>query len=261
MIEGKQYWLRSTLFNLAFYLTTTLCCVLALPMVVLSHDAFVHHVVERWERIVYCIERIVLGLDYEVRGKEHLPQDGPYLIAAKHQSPYETLKLHLLFKKPAIVLKQELLRIPMFGAYLQKADLIAIDRSTPDKAIASIQEGAVKAAKEGRAIVIFPQGTRVDPGVPASQKRYRVGIVRIQEATGLPIIPMALNCGMFWPRKGWLKHPGTAVFEFLPPIAPGGDRSETLQKLENVLEDASNSLRAEELQRRGRGDNPPDQSL
>lgn len=250
MAREKKYYIRSTLFNLAFYLVTFICCVLALPAIVLSHHAFVRYVVEPWERVVHFLECALMGITYEVRGLENLPENGPYLIAAKHQSPYETLKLHLLFKRPAIILKQELLRIPLFGRYLQKADLIPIDRSSPEKAITSIQEGAKTAAAEGRPIIIFPQGTRVDPDVPASKERYKVGIIRIQEAIDLPIIPMALNCGMFWPRKGWLKHPGKAVFEFLPPIPPG-DRSEKLKALEVSLEEASNRLRDEELQKRG----------
>lgn len=217
----------------------------------MSHRTFITHIVERWERHVYGLEKFILGLDYEIRGLENLPSEGPYLIAAKHQSPYETLKLHILFDRPAIVLKQELLNIPLFGAYLKKADLIAIDRSTPQEAIESIQRGAKQAAEDKRPIVIFPQGTRVDPFTGSSEKRYKIGIMRIQEATDLPIIPLALNCGLFWPRKGWLKHPGTAVFEFLPPITVKGDRSKSLKVLENTLEEASNRLRDEEIQKRG----------
>ena len=246
----KSYWLRSTCFNIAFYIWTFLCCLAALPCVFLSHRAFINHIVERWERHVHRLEKFILGLDYEVRGLEHLPDEGPYLIAAKHQSPYETLKLHILFESPAIVLKKELLNIPLFGACLKKADLIAIDRSTPQEAIESIQRGAKEAAEHKRPIVIFPQGTRVDPFTDTSEKRYKIRIMRIQEATNVPIIPLALNCGVFWPLKGWLKHPGTAVFEFLPPITVEKDRSDALKSLEKTLEDASNRLRDEEIEKR-----------
>ncbi len=247
----KKYRARSFVFNIVLFGMTFLYGLATLPVLFFSNRAFIHIVIIPWQHAIHFLERVILRLDYEVRGLEHLPEGGAYLIAAKHQSAYETLKLHLLFDTPAIILKKELLDIPLFGTYSRKSDLIAIDRSTPDSAIKSIQEGTKRAAAQGRAIVIFPQGTRVPPDVPSSEKRYKIGIVRIQESTGLPIIPLALNCGLFWPRKGWLKHPGKAVFEFLPPIPAGGERSETLKTLEKVLENASNALRDEELSRRG----------
>ena len=196
--------------------------------------AFVH--------TVYFLERHILGLDYEIRGAENLPKEGPYIIAAKHQSAYETMKLHILFKDPAVILKKELLSIPLWGLYLKKSDPIAIDRSTPDKAIASIKAGAEHIKEQGRPIVIFPQGTRVPVEISAKEKPYKVGVSRIQDATGLPIIPMALNAGMFWPKRGWFKSPGRVIFEFLEPVPAGMERSKLLAKLEKDTENATQSL-------------------
>ena len=193
------------------------------------------------------LERFLLGLHYEVRGKEHLPESGSYIVAMKHQSEYETLKLHVLFDDPAIILKQELLKIPLWGWYLQKSDVIAIDRSSPENAIASIQEGARRVKEQGRPIAIFPQGTRVAPGVGADVKPYKIGVARVQEATDLPIIPVAMNAGLFWPRDGFWKSGGSVVFEIFPPIPAGLERSELLQKLENTIEPASQRLMDEAL--------------
>lgn len=191
------------------------------------------------------LEKYILGLRYEIRGVENIPKDGAYIVAAKHESAYETFKLHILFKDPAIVLKKELLKIPLWGKYLGKSDVIAIDRSSPKLAIQSIQDGAKRVAAQGREIIIFPQGTRVSPDLPVSQRPYKIGIVRIQEATGLPIIPLAMNSGVFYPKGRFFKKSGCVVFEFLSPIPAGGDASETLKKIETLVEEKSASLRDE----------------
>lgn len=236
--------LRSMIFALLFYPLTALACVLLLPTLVLPRRFFLA-VVQGFVRVTALLERSILGLSYEVRGLENLPPQGPYLIAAKHQSAYETTKLHLLFPDPAIVLKKELLRIPLWGLYLAKSDVIAIDRSTPKMAVQSIQEGAKRMAAQGRPIVIFPQGTRVSTTTTITDRPYKIGIIRLQEATNLPIIPLALNTGYFWPRNSFFKKPGRVIFEFLKPIPPGGDASATLAHLQTIIEDRSQALLAE----------------
>ncbi|MCK6418207.1 MAG: 1-acyl-sn-glycerol-3-phosphate acyltransferase [Alphaproteobacteria bacterium] len=196
------------------------------------------------------MEKYILGLDYEVRGAHHLPKQGAYIVAAKHQSQYETFKLHFLFPDPAIVLKKELIAIPLFGWYLKKTDVIAIDRSTPDAAIQSIQDGARRMQEQGRQIVIFPQGTRVAPEQTSQERPYKIGIARIQEATNLPIIPLAMNAGIFWPKRGFFKSRGKVIFEFLEPIAPGMDRSLLMKTLDEQIESKSKALMAEALSSR-----------
>lgn len=237
----KPAIIRSTVFNLFFYIVVGVMCVVMLPTLVLPRRFFMG-TVHLFVHTVGFLERTLLGLKYEIRGAEHLPKDGSYILAAKHQSAYETMKLHVLFKDPAVILKKELLLIPLWGLYLKKSGPIAIDRSTPDAAIESIQLGAKQIKAEGRPIVIFPQGTRVSVDATTAQKPYKVGVARIQEATDLPIIPMAMNAGLFWPRNSWFKSPGTVAFEFLPPIEPGLSREELLKKLEHTIEPASISL-------------------
>ncbi len=240
----KRAWVRSAIFNTLFWIWSFLLCLIYIPAIILPRRLFMG-LVHFYLYGVEFLELHVFGLRLEVRGMEHLPKDGSYIVAAKHQSPYETLKLHLIFKDPAVILKKELLRIPLWGMYLAKADVIAIDRSTPDTAIQSIQTGALRMKEQGRPIIIFPQGTRVWPNQTPREKPYKVGVARIQEATDLPIIPMAMNAGMYWPRSGWGKTPGTVVFEFLEPIMPGKNRSELLAHIEKVVEEKSNVLMEE----------------
>lgn len=201
-------------------------------------------VVHTFVFINHFLERSILGLDFEVRGHENLPE-GACIIAAKHQSAYETTKLHILLEDPAIILKKELLKIPLWGLYLAKSDVIAIDRSSPKAAIESIQKGALRMKEQGRQIVIFPQGTRVATHVTAKDRPYKIGVVRVQEATNLPIIPLAMNSGVFWPRNSWFKKPGKIVFEFLPPVQPGNDAGKTLSALQDKLENRSDRLMEE----------------
>ena len=239
-----RYWLRSSVFNLLFYGLTALICLSCLPFLLFPRKIYLG-VVHFFTDVVYFLEKYVLGLTYEIRGAEHLPESGPYLIAAKHQSAYETLKLHSLFPDPAIILKKELLKIPLWGTYLKKSDVIAIDRSSPEQAIKSIQDGARRMVKQSRPIIIFPQGTRVWPHETSAEKPYKLGVARIQEATNLPIIPMATNSGYFWPRSGWCKRPGQVVFQFLPPIEPSCDRGSLLKALDKKTERVSADLLGE----------------
>lgn len=234
------FFIRSTLYNLCFYSLTAAACVLCLPTLLMPRKVFMT-VVHAFVFTNHILERYVLGLDFEVRGREHLPR-GPCIVAAKHQSAYETTKLHILFDDPAIILKRELLKIPLWGSYLAKSDVIAIDRSTPKSAIESIQSGARRMMAQGRPIVIFPQGTRVAAHVTAKDRPYKIGVVRIQEATGLPIVPLAMNTGIFWPRNSWTKKPGCIVFEFLPPVQPGDSPDKILSTLQETLEKRSDEL-------------------
>lgn len=236
--------LRSTLFNLLMYGLTAVMCILCLPGLLLPPRKRMM-IVRLFVGTVYVLERFVLGLRYEVRGWENVPADGAYIVAAKHQSAYETMKLHILWDNPSIVLKQELLRIPLWGRYLAMIGPIAIDRASGKESITQIIEGAQRIKKEGRPMVIFPQGTRVGVDVTASEKPYRIGVARMQEATELPIIPLALNTGVFWPKHKWCKKSGTVIFKFMPPIPPGGDPKDVIARIEEILEEESAKLRDE----------------
>lgn len=229
--------LRSLLFNLAFFGWTTLMCFALLWMLLLPRRGMVH-VVEWYLGTVHFLERTIIGIDYEVRGRENLPE-GACLLAAKHQSAWETMKLHLVADDPAIVLKRELMWIPIWGWYARKAGMIAVDRGARGRAMASLLAGARRVAAEGRPIVIFPQGTRTAPG---TWRPYRAGIGVLYEELGLPIVPVAVNAGLYWPRRSFHKRPGTVVVEFLPPILPGLKRDAAMRLLVDRLETATDRL-------------------
>ncbi len=246
----NRHVIRSIFFNICFLIATAISCVIYIPTLLLPRKLYLN-TVTAYLLTVQFFERHVMGITYEVRGLEHLPKDGAYLIASKHQSLFETFKLRLIFDDPAIILKKELLRIPLWGLYLGKSDVIAIDRSTPERALKSIEEGALRMKAQGRPIIIFPQGTRVHPDETPADKPYKAGIARVQDATNLPVIPMALNSGYFWPKRGWLKNPGTVIFQLLEPIEPGKmDRKKLMNTLQQRIEKQSDELVTEAKQQK-----------
>lgn len=238
-------YVRSALFSYcALPVWTTITCLLALPLLLAPRPWFMGFV-RFWARGVCCLEAWILNLRYEIRGLEHLPDNQRCIIAAKHQSTYETLKAHILFRDTAIILKKELFCVPIWGQFLMKTDVIGIDRGSPKKAMASVNTGAKRVAQDGRSILIYPQGTRVKPGVCPQEVPYKFGALRIQDQTGLPLIPFATNSGCFWPKGDLLKKPGTVVFEFLPALPATGDRQARMDRLQDALEGASNRLAEE----------------
>ncbi|MEQ9812888.1 MAG: lysophospholipid acyltransferase family protein [Azospirillaceae bacterium] len=230
-------FLRSLAFNIAMHGFTALCLV-GLVWLLATPRRFMMAVVRWYLRMLARIERWVMGIDYRVVGLEHLPA-GPYLVAAKHQSMWETMKLHLLFGDPAVVIKRELLSIPIWGWFARKARLIAVDRGRGGKAVQSMVDNAAPVVAEGRPIVIFPQGTRVAAG---AYKPYKIGIAALYAAYDLPVVPMALNSGLFWGRRSFTKRPGTITVELLPPIQPGLERDDFMARLESTLEEACERL-------------------
>jgi len=239
-------FIRSTLFNFAFYGITGIACILCLPALLLPYSRF-KQLMMAFINSVYFLEKHILNLDYEVRGLEYLPNDKTVIIAAKHQSPYETLKLHKLCDFPAVIMKKELLDIPLWGWFLSRSGPIAIDRTKKREATNQIIEGALRVKEQGRPIIIFPQGTRVHPWETPEDKPYKSGVTRMYEKTDLAIVPLALNSGLYWPRRSWVKKPGKVIFEFLPPIEPGKQPNEVLKKLEVTIERKTKELQQEAL--------------
>jgi 1-acyl-sn-glycerol-3-phosphate acyltransferase len=187
------------------------------------------------------IERHILGLKLEIRGRENLPKDAGFIIASKHQSAFETLKLPFMkeFDYPVIVLKKELTRLPLWGMYPKRMGLIAIDRGQGLESMRAMIDGCRKAIADHRNIAIFPQGTRVKPG---DVKPYKGGLAKIYKDLQVPIVPMALNSGVYWGRNSFFKKSGTVVFEFLPAIPPGQPPLQAMEKMERAIEEASNRL-------------------
>ncbi|MGA7326209.1 MAG: lysophospholipid acyltransferase family protein [Rhodomicrobium sp.] len=187
---------------------------------------------------------VICGTRMAVRGRAKL-LPGPVIVAAKHQAAWDTFALIPLMHDPALVMKAELLSIPLYGAFCRKFELIPIQRELGPSALRIMLREARSRAAEGREIVIFPEGTRKMPG---STPDYKPGIAILYQDLKVPVCPLALNSGMFWPRHSFLRYPGTIVAEFLDPIPPGLPRQEFMERLETSLETASQRLVAEAAQ-------------
>ncbi|HET7447381.1 MAG TPA: lysophospholipid acyltransferase family protein [Methyloceanibacter sp.] len=231
---------RSLLFNFLFYVTTTLFVVIGSPLLFASRRwamaaLAVHGRFELW------LLKVLVGTRLEVRGREKLP-NGPCLVASKHQSAWETFALIPLFRDPALLMKRELFWIPFHGWFSKKFEMIPVDRDKGPAALRAMLRETKKRVAQGREIIIFPEGTRRPPGAPPD---YKTGVVLLYEVLGIPCVPVALNSGLFWPRRSLLRRPGTIVVEFLDPIPPGLPKSEFLSRLIESIETASNRLLAE----------------
>ena len=229
---------RSLGFHLGFYLLTAALCLAVLPAFPFLSPAGMRAVARFWERSTLALLRATVGLDHEVRGRAHLPAT-PVILACKHQSAWETLAFHALVPEVAIGLKQELTQIPVFGWYLMRAGNIRIDRGAAAKAIRSLIAGSQRAVADGLSVLIFPEGTRKAPGDPPD---YKPGVAALYLALDLPVVPVALNSGLFWRRRSFVKLPGTVVVEFLPPIPPGLERKAFMRLLEERIETATARL-------------------
>ncbi len=230
--------LRALLFNLAFFALAVGMGLACLPALVLPRRA-ASAVGRLWARASLGLLAGIVGLRWRVTGREHLPDQGPALVAAKHQSAFDTLVWMLLLPDTCYVLKRELLRIPVYGWYLRRAGMIAVDRSAGAGAMRGLIRDSRAALAEGRQVVIFPEGTRTAPGAEAP---YQPGIAALYARAGLKVIPVATDSGMFWGRRSFLKQPGTITVAVQPPIAPGLTRAAFLATLQARIEPASRAL-------------------
>ena len=220
-----------------FYLNTTIWLIVALPTFFMPYTAILA-VAKAWGRVNLLLLRVVAGIGCEFRGREKIPQ-GPIIVAAKHQSAWETFALFAILDDPTYVLKRELMWVPLFGWLARKAGMIPIDRGARVSALARMAARARDEIAHGRQIVIFPEGTRRAPG---AEPRYLPGVAYIYAETKLACVPVALNSGLFWPRRSWRRSPGTVLVEVLDPIPPGLDRRTFLARLQSVTEAATARL-------------------
>lgn len=233
-------FVRSLLFQIAFYGFLIVCMIASAPTLVLPGT---RRVTAACCHTVVWLTRTIMGARLEVRGLENLPAGG-VLIAAKHQSAFETFALLTVLPDAVFVLKQELMRIPLFGRFLARLGMIPIDRSGGAGALIAMTRAVSAAAEAGHPVIIFPEGTRRKPG---AEPDYKSGVAMLYRATGLACVPIALNTGLFWPRTGFWRYPGTIVFEILPPLPPHLPKREFLAALEGAVETASGKLVAETL--------------
>ena len=233
-------WLRALAFNIGFFAVTGLLGIAGLPLL-LAPRRWVMQFGRLWARSVLFLLRTIVGLDGEIRGLGKLPA-GACIIAMKHQSAWDTLILPVVLGDPAIVLKRELLYLPFYGWYAARAGSIAIDRGGGARALRGMVAAARRAAAAGRRVVIFPEGTRTAPG---RRLAYQPGVAALYQALGLPLVPAAVNSGLFWGRRSFVKRPGRAVMQFLPPIPPGLPRRQVMAELEQRIETATAALERE----------------
>ena len=233
--------LRSIIFNVIFFVVTALSSILVGMPALLLPRRFAAIAIRIWARTILGALKWIVGLDWELRGDVRaLAQPG--VLAVKHQSAWDTIVFFAVASDPAYVLKKELQLIPFYGWVSLKAGMIGVDRGKAGAAIRSMAKGAKRAIAEGRQVVIFPQGTRVAPGAMAP---YHPGVAALYGQLDVPVTPIALNSGLFWGRRSFVKRPGRIVVEILPPIPPGLDRKTFMTTLETTIETASARLAAE----------------
>jgi 1-acyl-sn-glycerol-3-phosphate acyltransferase len=238
--------LRSILFNILFYLNLVLHLLIAASTLVIPWGTVIA-VAKQWGRVNLWLLRHVCGLGVEWRGLEKIPPGG-LIVASKHQSTWETFALLTILEDPVYVLKRELMWIPVFGWCLRKAGMIPVDRAAGRAALTAMTARARTALADGRQIIIFPEGTRRPAGAPA---KYKFGVAFLYADCAVPCVPIALNSGLYWPRRRFLRFPGKVRVEVLDPIMPGGDRNAFFADLEQKLEAATARLIAEGLRELG----------
>ena len=229
--------LRSLAFNLLFALWTALIFVISLPTLLMPIGAM-WAMGGLWVKGTLVLLAAIVGLRHRVIGSEHRVT-GPAIYAAKHQSAWDTLIFRLLFDRPAYVLKRELTVVPLFGWYLRRLRMIAVDRQGGGGALKRMVAAAKAAAAEGRPVIIYPEGTRTAPG---ERRPYHPGIAALYLELGLPVVPVALDSGRFWGRRSFVKRSGRITLEFLPAIPPGQPRRAFMAELEKRIETAAERL-------------------
>ena len=232
-------FLRSLLFNLAFYGLTTILAFLLLPLIVTPRSA--QAAGRFWGWLTHKL-LFIAGLSHQNDGDSL--RSSQVIYAVKHQSAWETLILYWQLGAPVVVLKKELMMIPILGWFFAQAGCIALDRGAGMAALRQLRAQADIARRSGRSILIFPQGTRVAPG---TSRPYQIGVFALYEQTGLAVLPVALNSGQFWGRRGFTKKPGRICVSYLPVIATGLKRKEFMKNLEIAIETRNAELEAAPL--------------
>jgi 1-acyl-sn-glycerol-3-phosphate acyltransferase len=231
---------RSAIYAVAFYATTALMMLLGIWLLIgprswAMEGLRLHGLVCTW------LLKVICGTRLEVRGRENIPHGG-CLVVAKHQSAWDTFALIPLFRDPAIVLKAELTRIPLYGWFCVKFEHILVRRERAAVALKSMIAEAKAKSEQGREVLIFAEGTRRPPG---AEPDYKPGYIALYDALDVPLVPLALNSGLYWPRKSLVRYPGTIIVEILPPVPTGEPRAEVRRKVETAIEQASWRLIAE----------------
>lgn len=228
---------RSLIFTAWLYLSMAIFAVGFSPALLMGHRQALW-VARSWSRFILFGLKHVAGVRVVVRGLEHRPA-GAALVAAKHQGMLDVIAPFAFLDDPCFVMKKELMPLPFFGWFAWKLGMIPIDRSAGASALKKMVATAQERLAQGRQIVIFPEGTRQ---VPGAEPDYKPGVAGIYRDLNGPCWPVATNSGVHWPAHGFRRHPGTVVFEFLPPIPAGLKRGEFMKQLEATVEAGSTAL-------------------
>lgn len=233
-------FIRSLLFNIYLFLGTLLIAFFLLLLMPFSNMG-IRKGTQFWTGYVSWGLRVITGITYEIRGLENLPQNGA-IIACKHQSAWDTIIFVMIRLSTAYVMKKELLKIPLYGSCIKKSGHIAVDRNAGASALKNMIKDVKDRIEHERNVVIFPEGTRSSPGVTGT---YHPGIAAIYMQTGQPVIPVAVNSGLFWGRRSFYKKPGKIIMEIMPPIEPGMKRRDFMALLQKTIEEKTLQLEAE----------------
>lgn len=233
-------YIRSLIFNVVFYVNLALFLVLGSGFYFTPRKWSIR-ALQVWALSSLFWLRVIVGIRMEVRGQENIPE-GPCLVAGKHQSFWETFAILPLVDDPAMVLKKELTWIPFFGWFIYKFRMIPVERSAGTQALRALMDAAEQAIAIGRQVVIMPEGTRRAPG---DLPDYKPGAAALYGKLEVPCVPFGLNSGVFWPRRQFLRRPGTVIISFLPPIPPGLNRKIFQSRLQEAIEVETDRLVAE----------------
>lgn len=232
--------LRSLIFNVVFYLNLVLFLVLGSGFFFTPRKWSIR-ALQTWARSSIWLLRIICNTKMEVRGAEHIPH-GPAMLAGKHHSFWETFALLPLVDDPCFVLKKQLTYIPFFGWFCTKFKMIAVDRSAGSAALRDLIARAKQEVARPRQIIIMPEGTRRNPDDPPD---YKPGAAAVYGQLHVPCVPFGLNAGLFWPRRKFMRYPGTIIVEFCPAIPAGLPRKEFQLRLQTAIESSTHGLLVE----------------
>ncbi len=228
--------LRSWIYLFAFLTWTVGLALTCIPLLIWRRTTV--GAIRVWVHGVRTLARVICGVTFRSEGRENLPK-GACIVAAQHQSSFETYEMFLELENPVFVLKRELIYIPVVGWYMQRAGLVHIDRGAGATAMRKMFREAHEALAAGNQVVIFPEGTRVKPGTSVP---YKPGVAALYAHCDAPVIPMSLNTGTIWGKTRILKRPGEIVFRYRPALPKGLSRDEMLAELRVRLEAADAEL-------------------
>ena len=232
-------FIRSAVFNALFILWTTIVVLTLWIFIPLTPNKF-RSIIAIWPKGCFLLLNLV-GIEFEIRGESNIPS-GPVLFAVKHQSTWETIFFLFQNKDNSYVMKSELARIPFWGWYMQKGGHILVDRNGGVQSMRKMLQEAEDILNDNRSIVIFPEGTRLPPGELGS---FYPGVAAIYSQLNLRVVPVAVNSGLFWPRRKFKKNPGRIIIELLPHIKPGLNRKVFMQTLRETIGTATKNLEDE----------------